>query len=682
MSHSAYWLDPITEHTNLGLDRMMRLASIRRAIGNFVHILTRKNDIKVQFSSGEKSYTDGTTVTISATDDPNKFDHMVGLALHEGAHCLLSDFPFLNAVMESYRFYAAIHPDLRTFVAPATMTSPKVIEDVKECILDLMNIIEDRRIDTYVYDKAPGYRPYYDAMYREVFYNEKLEEALRTDPRLRVPSVQNYRDWLLMSFSDSFDPTALPGLQEMADLIDIAYVRKFDSPRMPDLEFWTHSQEMLPDPFLNGYIKPYNYDQFPEIWKTANQLLILILKYTQQFSPKDKNQMSFGNGKDAYPVGDIPQDKPNGTGNPLPNLDGSGAKYDLPTLIEAVRKAVAGQVDKKKLTTQQNRQLDELEQSGTEQIQVSDEVFGKIDCVVVKRLTRAVVEASWFPFREDRGGVYSPSESAVSEGIRMGNILTNKLQIRNETRETTYTRKSLGHIDKRLLAQLGTSNTSIFKKNVVDIYNPVLLYFTLDASESMELGDKWKNTLALAIAAATAATKINSLEVVITLRGCGRVNGNPIVVVAFDSRKDQLQKIRSVFPYLSPFGGTPEGLCYAATHKLIEECAKTHITHMVNVSDGEPGCHIFGNGNLHVIYSGDAAVKQTKREVRRLTSAGINVLSYFVTDGDKNYTDYRESSKKAFTEMYGPTATFVEPTQVTQIAKTLNTLLLTKEFTG
>jgi hypothetical protein len=394
--------------------------------------------------------------------------------------------------------------------------------------------------------------------------------------------------------------------------------------------------------------------------------------------------MSFGNGKGEHKVGDIRIELPDGDGNPLPNLDmPSGMKYDLPTLIDAVRKAVKGEVDKKKLSTQQTRQLEELEQSGTEQIEVNDAVFGKIDCVVVKKLTRAVVEASWFPFREDRGRVYSASADAVTEGIRMGSILVNKLQIRNETRETTYTRKSLGHIDKRLLAQLGTSNTSIFKRNVVDIYNPTLLYFTLDSSESMELGVKWKNTLTLAIAAAYATTKINSLEVVITLRGCGRVNGNPMVVVAFDSRSDQFQKIRTVFPYLSPYGSTPEGLCYAATHKLIDECAKTHITHMVNVSDGEPGCHIFGKGGeTALIYSGDAAIKQTRREVRRLESSGINILSYFVTDNDRNYTDYRESSKKAFTDMYGPTATFIEPTQVGEIAKTLNKLLLTKDFTG
>ena len=90
MSHSSYWLENIeATEQSLGIDRLTRLSSIRRAIGNFVHILTRDNTIAVRFSSGQKSYTDGKTVTVSATVDPKKFDQMVGLALHEAAAAVL-----------------------------------------------------------------------------------------------------------------------------------------------------------------------------------------------------------------------------------------------------------------------------------------------------------------------------------------------------------------------------------------------------------------------------------------------------------------------------------------------------------------------------------------------------------------------------------------------------------------
>lgn len=675
MSHSSYWLNPsqATDSSMLSTDRMARLASIRRAIGNFVHILTRNNDINVRFSSGEESYTDGTTVTISATDDETKFDYMVGLALHEGAHCLLSDFGFLNAVSEDYRFFGALHPDIRKYIYPSTIRGIEVIQAVKECIFDLMNIIEDRRIDTFVYDRAPGYRPYYEAMYQEVFFNQKVEVAFRTDPSLRVPTVQNYRDWLLVSYSDFFDPDALPGLKEMVELIDIRYIREFDEPKMPEPKEWVHSKEMIPDPFINGYMKPYQYEQFPKLWKVSNELLVLILKYTEKFNTTT-GEMSFGEGSPSFKVEPLPKDGLGYDQYKLPNLD-SRNQNNIREIIEVIRKAVKGKADKKTLSSTLQNQLRVFEESSTEQVEVNDATFGKVPCLVVKKMTKEVVLSSWFPFHDDDGGQSGYSVSAVAEGIRMGSMLVNKLQVRNESRETIYNRKTKGYIDRRLLAQLGTDNTSVFLRKTVDTYEPVLLYFTLDSSESM-YGSKWHNTLSLAIAVAYAATKIQSLEVVITLRGCSRLDGKPVVVVAFDSRKDKFHTITSLFPYLEPNGSTPEGLCFAATHKLIEECAKTHKTYMVNVSDGAPMASIFLGGNKNVFYGGDAAIEQTRREVVRLTTEGIKILSYFVHD---EFEKKQKTLRNDFKKMYGPTATFIEPTQVNEVATTLNKLLLTKE---
>ena len=72
------------------------LAGYRRAIGNFVNIVTNRSDIKVRYQQNGDSYTDGKTVTIGSKIDEKNFDHVVGLALHEGSHILLSDFNFLR----------------------------------------------------------------------------------------------------------------------------------------------------------------------------------------------------------------------------------------------------------------------------------------------------------------------------------------------------------------------------------------------------------------------------------------------------------------------------------------------------------------------------------------------------------------------------------------------------------
>jgi hypothetical protein len=103
--HSSYWLDDdlfdnAPDEPKTDLQRITRLSAVRRGIANFVSILSGKN-VPVHFSSGKESYTDGQQVIISADEDIEKFDVMVGLALHEGSHILLSDFSLLRALKDS-----------------------------------------------------------------------------------------------------------------------------------------------------------------------------------------------------------------------------------------------------------------------------------------------------------------------------------------------------------------------------------------------------------------------------------------------------------------------------------------------------------------------------------------------------------------------------------------------------
>ena len=94
--HSDYWLDDFDfedEVSDKAINtNLIKLAMARRAISNFVHILTNK-PIPVYFNDGGDNSTCGEVVHISS-DIVNKedFDPAVGLALHEGSHVLLSDF--------------------------------------------------------------------------------------------------------------------------------------------------------------------------------------------------------------------------------------------------------------------------------------------------------------------------------------------------------------------------------------------------------------------------------------------------------------------------------------------------------------------------------------------------------------------------------------------------------------
>ena len=82
--------------TRVGKDPI-KLAGYRRAIGNFVRIVTGQ-PIPVRFVQQGDSYTDGKSVTISASLKDKDFDPAVGLALHEGSHIKLTYFETLKTL--------------------------------------------------------------------------------------------------------------------------------------------------------------------------------------------------------------------------------------------------------------------------------------------------------------------------------------------------------------------------------------------------------------------------------------------------------------------------------------------------------------------------------------------------------------------------------------------------------
>ncbi len=102
-SNSSFWydfdeddnVDIITgEEIKPGKD-YHKMAATLRAISNFVRIVTGEN-IPVKYNSKDESFTDGKTVVISSNIKDKDFDPTVGLALHEGSHCLLTDFDLLK----------------------------------------------------------------------------------------------------------------------------------------------------------------------------------------------------------------------------------------------------------------------------------------------------------------------------------------------------------------------------------------------------------------------------------------------------------------------------------------------------------------------------------------------------------------------------------------------------------
>jgi len=83
---SKYWGKPSWEKFDL-----IELASAQRNITNFVKILTG-DEIPVEFTTTGDSMTNGKSITISSKITQNTLDSTIGLALHEGAHCVYTNF--------------------------------------------------------------------------------------------------------------------------------------------------------------------------------------------------------------------------------------------------------------------------------------------------------------------------------------------------------------------------------------------------------------------------------------------------------------------------------------------------------------------------------------------------------------------------------------------------------------
>ena len=258
----------------------------------------------------------------------------------------------------------------------------------------------------------------------------------------------------------------------------------------------------------------------------------------------------------------------------------------------------------------------------------------------------------------------------------MGTILGKKLQVRGESRETKWTRLDSGRIDKRLIAELGFGNERVFNTSFVESYSDAFLHISVDASGSMG-GDKWTNTQTAVAAIAKACSMINNVDLVISYRSTQNASNSyrrsgdqtyPLMLIAYDSRVDKINKVRNLFHLLRPSGTTPEGLCFEAVIKEIEVGSNDKDSYFLNFSDGMP---MFQNSDID--YYHDTAINHTAKMVKEIRSRGVKVLSYFIS----SRYDSRDE-KETFTKMYGSDAEFIDVTSVLPVAKTMNKRFLKK----
>ena len=704
--NSSFWMDKfdndidyeLLSEKEKGTKDLYKLAAKKRAISNFVSIVTSKQ-IPVKFATNGESYTDGDTVTISSKiENPSDFDTTVGLALHEGSHIKLSDFEFLRNLDRH------IH-NLPNYARLTEIANRCKGIHIYSVLKDVLNWVEDRRIDNFVYKSAPGYRDYYISLYDTYFNDKIIDKALASD-EYTEETIEAYMFRLINLHSKFAKLNSLKGLREIYSITDLQNISRLKSTNDAfnvaadiftvimeaiDLNPDNHKPNVPNQQIQNGEGESGEGGE-SEAGESGGG----------ESGGDDEENSSNSNGNSPM-SGDMGDDESDGGGmDSDSDMNGDNGKESnssstkssksengfsdkqkkvLDKKIQKQKDFIRGNIKKAKLTKSNARTVEVINTSDAEIKSVGSEYNfrgnsnRRVDCIFVKKMTKELMTDGSFPLSyagwnstTKTVALHPQCEASVIEGIRLGTILGKKLQTRSESRDTVFNRQLVGKIDKRMISALGFGNEHVFYTKETDKYNKANLHISIDASGSMG-GTKWAKTMINVVALAKAVDMITNLDIQITFRTTS--NEVPYVVVAYDSRKDKFIKVKTLFQYLRPGGTTPEGLCFEALMKYMVEANSNMDSYFVNISDGEPYFY-----NRDIEYGGTEAARHTRKMVDKIKGLGVKILSYYVTD--LSFIDPQSSSGRIFTECYGTASNFINVTNVNDVSKTMNRLFLQK----
>ncbi len=647
-SRSSFWMDTrmFGDWRDGGSIDYTKLASTQRAIGNFVNIVTGKQ-IPVVFKSADASYTDGSRIVIGTDMSPSSFDSTVGLALHEGSHIAHTDFNILKNFASEVSMQG-LDPDLKFGNREYSL------------IKDLLNWIEDRRIDMLSYKLAPGYRNYYESMYDKYFNSKIVDKALKMGAK-RDETWDDYLFHIINFTNPNRDLTALKLLAEIWNMIDLNNIQRLNTTR----DAFVLACNIFKKIDSHLETEAANSPQGAQQPATANGSMS---GNGQTASSADSDSADSNDVEDDDVEGDdVELDAP--TSNSAPALSAQQQKQ-LDKAINNQRDFLQGEtkLPGRQLSKSQARTVESIKQAGTEVVQIPKRYGSDIEyveTVVIRKLTKNLID----DFRElfNTGASHQGRmQQAVLSGIMLGKQLGRKLQIRTENRTLKSSRLETGKIDRRLIAELGYGNANVFHRVISDTYKNFMIHISIDASGSMH-GVKLQNAIKSAVAVAQAASMTTGIRVQISLRGTASNPDRIHTLYAYDSATDKMTKIKSLFRYLSTFGCTPEGGAFKSIEKYIIQDAKSDECIFINYSDGEPSGYV----NEPVLY--------TKRVMESFRNHGLKIIGFFIPDSN-GYV--YESARSKFKTMYGEDSEFIDSTRLIEIAKSLNTRFLEQKTTA
>ena len=205
----------------------------------------------------DSSYTDGKKIFVSADclkdknlSDFNKLDIMIGLLLHESAHCIYSNFSDLVQVTDSISAFTK----------------------------EIQNILEDEAIEEKLCNRWPGNANFISTV-KERYFGKAINEIVENTPKNLLDEVFSI---LLLAIRY---PKRL-----------IEYVDKSANKETIEKMF----AEIYEAAYRSGYLKTHsNYDVTKKTKLLANEIVQIILEYIDQKEFEEQSQECMNGGENG-----------------------------------------------------------------------------------------------------------------------------------------------------------------------------------------------------------------------------------------------------------------------------------------------------------------------------------------------------------------------------------------------
>ena len=304
------------------------------------------------------------------------------------------------------------------------------------------------------------------------YFNSKIVDKALDSSEYTDETWESYEFRLINLTNKNTQLDALKGLREIYNLIDFKNIGRLKSTEDGKIGYKIY------DIILNN-LQPLTTEEDSDGSENGDG------DDSQEGTPQPSNGNEDGMSDGNFDLNDGQESNGGGdqsTFQPSNELS-DRQKKQLENVVKKQKKFQDGDITKKKVSATQNEltQLKNREMVDVTEYHSTDwngkKYYPKV--LVYRNLTESlmdsemvsIIDSYWYKNRDRQDYYRNTDENYVTEGIRLGTILGKKLQVRNDSRTTKWTRLDSGRIDKRLIVELGFGNDRVFQTSYTESYS-------------------------------------------------------------------------------------------------------------------------------------------------------------------------------------------------------------------